>query len=132
MDKRNIFRICHMIYYFWHSNNIYYHGVSLVSVYYSLKHVNIAIGGKERSFIECKYIATTSHHFKIRNTDIGAPGWLSELSVCLRLRFWSQDAGIEPYIALPAQWGSTSPPDSPPAWDYSTQTLSWLHDNRYY
>ena len=34
-----------------------------------------------------------------------APGWLSGLSLCLRLRSWSQGPGMEPRIGLSAQRG---------------------------
>ena len=33
------------------------------------------------------------------------PGWLSQLSVCLFLRSWSQDPGIKPHVEFPVQWG---------------------------
>ena len=33
----------------------------------------------------------------------GAPGWLSQLSICLQLRSLSQGPGIEPCLRLPAQ-----------------------------
>ena len=34
-----------------------------------------------------------------------ALGWLSWLSICLWLRSWSQDPGIQPHIEFPPQWG---------------------------
>ena len=34
----------------------------------------------------------------------GAPGWLSWLSICLPLRSWYQNTGIQPHIGIPAQW----------------------------
>ena len=37
---------------------------------------------------------------------IWAPGWLRGLSLCIKLRSWSQGPGIEPYIGLSAQWGA--------------------------
>jgi len=36
---------------------------------------------------------------------VGAPGWLSQWSVCLGLRLWSWSPRIEPRIGLPAQRG---------------------------
>ena len=36
---------------------------------------------------------------------LGMPGWLSRLSICLRLRSWSWSPGIESHIGLPAQRG---------------------------
>ena len=35
---------------------------------------------------------------------LGAPGWLSQWSICLQLRSWSYGPGMEPHIRLPAQW----------------------------
>ena len=35
-----------------------------------------------------------------------APGWLSRLSVCLRLRSRSQSPEMKPCVGLPAQWGT--------------------------
>ena len=40
--------------------------------------------------------------------SLGAPGWLSGLSHCLRLRSWSQGLGIESRIGLSAQQGACS------------------------
>ena len=40
------------------------------------------------------------------NTSVGAPGWLSGLSVCLWLEPSSQGPGIEPHGGLPAQRGA--------------------------
>ena len=38
--------------------------------------------------------------------ELGALGWLSRLSLCLRLRSWSQGPGIETCIRLSALWGA--------------------------
>ena len=43
-------------------------------------------------------------NLKKKNNN-GAPGWLSQLSVCLRLRSWSQGRGMEPHQA-PSSAGS--------------------------
>ena len=37
------------------------------------------------------------------NGDRGVPGWLRQLSICLRFRPGLQGPGIEPHIRLPAQ-----------------------------
>ena len=36
--------------------------------------------------------------------NLGVPGWLSQLSVCLQLRSWSWCPRIEARVGLPAQW----------------------------
>ena len=46
-------------------------------------------------------------HSKTR--DMGAPGWLSWLSICLWFRSWSQGPGIEPRVGLPAQQSLSLP-----------------------
>ena len=48
---------------------------------------------------------------------LGAPGWLSQVSVCLQLRSWSQSPRIEPHVRLPAQQRSLllSPSAPPPS-----------------
>lgn len=50
------------------------------------------------------------HNFRkqcqsLRNIDMGAPGWLSQLTVCLQLMTWSQGRRMKPHIRLPAQQG---------------------------
>ena len=40
---------------------------------------------------------------KSRVGHLGAPGWLSGLSLCLRLGSWSQGPGIEPRVGLSAR-----------------------------
>ena len=46
------------------------------------------------------------HDYMNKETfKMGCLGGLSHLSVCLGLRSWSQDPGIQPCIRLPAQWG---------------------------
>ena len=39
----------------------------------------------------------------------GAPGWLSQSSVCLWLRSWSQGPGTKPHVQLPTQQVSAFP-----------------------
>ena len=45
----------------------------------------------------------------VKNSCIGAPGWLSGLGLCLRLGSWSQDPGIEPLIGLSLSGEPASP-----------------------
>ena len=40
----------------------------------------------------------------VKTSSSGAPGWLSQLSICFQLRSWSWGPGIEPHIRLSAQW----------------------------
>ena len=42
--------------------------------------------------------------FGITTRIMGVPGGLSELSICLPPRSWSQHPGMEPHIRLPAHW----------------------------
>ena len=48
-----------------------------------------------------------------------APGWLSQLSVCLWLRSWSQSPGIESDSLLRGEPASPSPSACHSAWDLS-------------
>ena len=48
-------------------------------------------------------------HSMVKSSSLGAPGWLSGLSLCLWLRSWSQGPGIEPRIGLSAQQGACFP-----------------------
>ena len=48
----------------------------------------------------------------LRRKYRGAPGWLSQLSVYLRLRSWSRGSGIRPCVGLPAPRLSLCPPTS--------------------
>lgn len=57
--------------------------------------------------------------FFIKTQEHGASGWLSGLSLCLRLRLWSQGSGIEPHIGLFAQQGACSHPLRLPTCDLS-------------
>ena len=42
----------------------------------------------------------------VENFYVGAPGWLSWLSIFLQLRSWSRGPGIEPHVGLPAEEGA--------------------------
>ena len=55
------------------------------------------------------------HHLGngLNNFCLGAPGWLSQLGICLQLRSWSQGPGMKPHIRLPAQWSSLLSGGSP-------------------
>ena len=44
-------------------------------------------------------------HYQRNICGLGAPGWCSQLSICLGLKSWSQDPGMEPHIGIPAQQG---------------------------
>ena len=46
---------------------------------------------------------TNLHFFKWKICMVGAPGWLSRLSICIQLRSWSQGSGMEPHIRFPEQ-----------------------------
>ena len=59
-----------------------------------------------QNLIKCKVMSQVL--FTIISHCVGAPGWLSRLSVCLHLRFWSQGPGIELHIGLPAQLPASS------------------------
>ena len=50
-----------------------------------------------------------------KNANIGAPGWFSQLSVCLRFRSWSQSPGIQLHGASLLRGGEKSASSSPPA-----------------
>ena len=61
----------------------------------------------------------------------GAPGWLSGLSQCLRLKSWSQGPGIKSRIGLSAQQGACFPPLSACLsaylWSLSNNILTGKH-----
>ena len=50
-----------------------------------------------------QYVLCSLFLHSIENAPSRAPGWLSQLSICLLLRSWSQSPGIKPCIGLPAQ-----------------------------
>ena len=47
--------------------------------------------------------------------SLGVPRWLSQLSICLQFRSWSQGPGNEPRIRLPTQQGVYFPVPSLPS-----------------
>ena len=53
------------------------------------------------SWKKCWFLSLTT----LKSKGNGAPGYLSQLSVCFQLRSWSQSPGIEPWVGPPAQWG---------------------------
>ena len=49
------------------------------------------------------------HYMLIKKINLGAPGWLSGLSLCLRLRSWSQGPGMEPHMGSLLRMEPASP-----------------------
>ena len=58
----------------------------------------------------CLWMTLKLLHTKI--DEAGGPGGLSELSICLQLRSWSQGPQIESHIGFPVQWESAPPSPS--------------------
>ena len=46
----------------------------------------------------CEFKPHVGHRDYLKKNKIGWPGWLSQLSICLRLRSWSQGPGIKPRL----------------------------------
>jgi len=83
-----------------------------VCLFYYL-HLDLNTSGIE--FFVCCVLVNRINHFHMniqltaffwRNCSFWTPGWLSQLSVCLRLRSWTRGPGIEFCIGLLAWRGA--------------------------